>query len=71
VKLLVAYFDVTSLTDAEIDALTGEVGVQAEASSDWPAEGHPDCPFVRAEIVNVDEWRVKVVDGVPQTSVFL
>ena len=39
-RLLVAAFDVTGLSDEEIDSLTGEVACQAEAS-----DGHPDVPI--------------------------
>lgn len=49
-KQLVVTYDVTGLSEAEIDALTGEAVVQAERSKSPFGDGHPDVP-VTSEIV--------------------
>lgn len=44
-RVMVARFDVTDLTDAEVDALVGEVSVQAEQSDRDDADGgHAGVP---------------------------
>jgi hypothetical protein len=52
---LVITLDVTGLTEAQVDALSGELQAQAEASGpdeEFGFAGHPDVPVVEAVVVD-------------------
>jgi hypothetical protein len=54
-KILVVEFDVTGLTDKQIDALRLEVVVQGEAADPYDDKdkdgGHPDAPVIMTKVI--------------------
>lgn len=51
-KILVVEYDVTGLTNKQIDRLMVEAVVQGEASDDDAPDAHPDVPVVDTKIIS-------------------
>jgi hypothetical protein len=64
-QILIVAYDVTGLTEDEIDYLAGEAIVQGEASDADPefgVVGHPNAPYVGTDITTLEHLRTALPD---------